>query len=747
MFKKLKIGSKIMGGFGAVLLLTAIVSLVGLTGIDTIGTIVDTADDGNRLIRYALDARTEEKNFMLRGDKAFHTSFKEIVSKIKLQIDETSAQVDEADRQTLAQAKNTVAEYEREFEEFVELTRRQALLEEAMLSDARAFEEQAETLRADQKGEYETLRDAGAGAAELDDKLWKADAANRLIKYAQDIRVDEKNFMLRQDKAYLDAVESAISEVDALCVELSAKFDDQRNKRLVDSVRRSAANYDKGFDDWVALSERKAVLQEDMVASAREFNQQAELFRADQKSEMLAGMANSSRVMVGGGLLALAVGAVLAFFLTRGITGPLRKAVGLADSIAIGDLSAQLDIDQADEVGQLAGSLNKMVLNLRSTADIAETIAMGDLSKDAKLLSDKDSLGQALAAMLKNLRRTADIADQISKGDLTVKAKPQSEKDVLGNALQNMVKNLRSIVSEATLASSNVASSSEEMSASAQQLSQGAAEQAASCEETTSSMEQMSAGIQQNADNASQTDKIASKAAEDAQRSGESVSKTVAAMREISDKISIIGEIARKTDLLALNAAVEAARAGEHGKGFAVVASEVRKLAERSQTAAAEIGKITCDGVGTAEQAGEMIKLLVPDIRRTAELVQEINAASSEQSAGAAQVNKAIQQLDQVTQQNSSASEEMASTAEELSTQAQQLQAAISFFKVDSAADSLPSRSGSKAGRSARAASSSKGPRPEPASNRTVDGDRREGATLSLDEKGSDLDRDFQPYN
>jgi methyl-accepting chemotaxis protein len=192
----------------------------------------------------------------------------------------------------------------------------------------------------------------------------------------------------------------------------------------------------------------------------------------------------------------------------------------------------------------------------------------------------------------------------------------------------------------------------------------------------------MASSIQQNADNARQTDKIASKASEDARSSGEAVVRTVKAMRQVAEKIGIIEEIARKTDLLALNAAVEAARAGEHGKGFAVVASEVRKLAERSQTAAAEISRLSIDGVQVAESAGQLLTKLVPDIQRTAELVREIAAASAEQSTGASQVNKAIQQLDQVIQQNSAASEEMASTAEELSSQAEVLQTSIAFFKT-----------------------------------------------------------------
>jgi methyl-accepting chemotaxis protein len=165
--------------------------------------------------------------------------------------------------------------------------------------------------------------------------------------------------------------------------------------------------------------------------------------------------------------------------------------------------------------------------------------------------------------------------------------------------------------------------------------------------------------------------------------SGEAVSQTVIAMKEIAEKISIIDEISRKTDLLALNAAVEAARAGEHGKGFAVVASEVRKLAERSQTAAAEISRLTADGVRRADGAGQLLSRLVPDIRKTAELVREIAASSAEQGTGANQVSKGMQQLDQVIQQNASASEEMSSAADALSGQAESLQNSMSFFKVE----------------------------------------------------------------
>ena len=283
------------------------------------------------------------------------------------------------------------------------------------------------------------------------------------------------------------------------------------------------------------------------------------------------------------------------------------------------------------------------------------------------------------------LRQGVAFAEAVAKGDLTQRIHLDQKDEVgqLATALNAMVDQLKEIVIDVKSAADNVASGSQELSSGSEEMSQGASEQAAAAEEASSSMEQMSSNIRQNADNAIQTEKIAVKSADDAKKGGKAVEETVHAMKEIAGKISIIEEIARQTNLLALNAAIEAARAGEHGKGFAVVASEVRKLAERSQKAAAEISDLSGSSVEVAETAGELLAKMVPDIQKTAELVQEISAASREQDTGAEQINKAIQQLDQVIQQNASASEEMASTSEELAAQAERLQASIAFFRVD----------------------------------------------------------------
>jgi len=285
------------------------------------------------------------------------------------------------------------------------------------------------------------------------------------------------------------------------------------------------------------------------------------------------------------------------------------------------------------------------------------------------------------------LGTAVEISTVISKGDLTamVPEKYLSRRDEIGDlakSLKEMIERLHEVIGDVNTAAIQVSAGSQQLSSTSQQMSQGATEQASSVEEISSSMEQMTSNIKQNADNAAQTEKIAQKSAQAAEEGGRSVSATVNAMKEIASKIGIIEEIARSTNMLALNASIEAARAGEYGKGFAVVASEVGKLAERSQKEAGEISKLSKESVGIAEQAGSTITAMIPDIRRTAELVQEISAASNEQNSGAEQINSAIMQLDQVVQQNASASEESASMSEELASQAEQMQATMGFFKV-----------------------------------------------------------------
>ncbi len=365
--------------------------------------------------------------------------------------------------------------------------------------------------------------------------------------------------------------------------------------------------------------------------------------------------------------------------------------------------AADGELDKRADASLFVGGWNKLVAGVNDTvtnivnplmvtADYVDRIAKGDMPPaiTAEYKGQYNLIKNNLNMLLDAINKITEAAKEVSGGNLMVSLRERSDNDELIRALSAMVGKITEVVTEVKMAADNVASGSVQLSANAQSMSEGASQQAAAAEEASSSMEEMSANIKQNADNAQQTEKIAVKSADDAKEGGKAVAETVQAMKDIAGKISIIEEIARQTNMLALNAAIEAARAGEHGKGFAVVASEVRKLAERSQVAAGEISELSVSSVEVAERAGEMLSAILPDIQKTAELVQEINASSKEQDTGAQQINKAIQQLDQVIQQNASASEEMASTAEELSSQSAQLQSTIAFFRVDGAARQLP---------------------------------------------------------
>jgi len=417
--------------------------------------------------------------------------------------------------------------------------------------------------------------------------------------------------------------------------------------------------------------------------------------------------AETRNIVIGVTLAALAIAVAFALWIALGISSGLSRLMSVANAVAIGDLDQRVDIKSNDEIKDLVTVFNTMT---------------------------------------DNLKVTAALADEVANGDLTVQPKPLSDKDTLGLALQSMVERLRGVVADALSAADNVSAGSQELSATSEQMSQGATEQAAAAEQASASMEEMAANIKQNADNAAQTEKISRQSAKDAENSGEAVNRAVDAMRTIAEKIGIVQEIARQTDLLALNAAVEAARAGEHGKGFAVVASEVRKLAERSQTAAAEISSVSGDTVKAAQEAGDMLQRLVPDIRKTAELVSEISAACREQDVGSSQINEAIQQLDKVTQQNAGASEQMSATSEELAAQAEELQTSIAFFRTDSAGGRAPAKKVSTFKPAAKP-TGFKASTPKPANRPVVHAQqaRAKGFALDMATGGADAeDMDFR---
>lgn len=448
-------------------------------------------------------------------------------------------------------------------------------------------------------------------------------------EYQEQMNVARNLFVSKEGKekiTKLDAAWNALQPVWSQIIEACNKEELQSNRASVDIA--------------LGVGREKVNVVDDIMTELVRLKENNAKTYYDESSEIYNTSRNVLFAIIGASVV---IGLLLGVGISRVIAKPLIACMEFAKALARGDLGHKLTVDRADEVGQVCQAL-------REVAE-AET-------------------------------RVTQIAEAMSEGNLRIKVEPRCAEDALMRSLASMIERLIEIVEEVKSGAENMASGAEELSASSESLSQGASEQAAAVEESSSSVEQINSSIMRNADNARQTETLAKKAGADAKESGKAMVDTVAAMRQIAAKISIIEEIARQTDLLALNAAVEAARAGDHGRGFAVVAAEVRKLAERSQGAAAEINTLSASSLDVAERAGRLLEMLVPDIIKTSDLVQEIAAASQEQSSGVEQVNKGLQQLDQVVQQNASASEELASTAEELSSQAAQLVSTVAFFQV-----------------------------------------------------------------
>lgn len=567
-----------------------------------------------------------------------------------------------------------------------------------------------------------------------------ADAAHTLNNMILQTRRTEKNYFLRRDKTYTEEMQTALQQITRLANASKERLKEAEDQQLIQDVLDSGAGYGEAFNQAVESSETKnrAVAEwirignlftnlstelentviEPAIQSAREENNDASLQRwqgikESYQKDLLTKFWSVRYLALGYAFIDesdarwQSLNTALDEFsdnLTswKTLAGEEAQLIETANSIAMalqeyrsaGISYRNASLQQRD--------LEKKMVQTAQNGQEAIARALENFQDDREAAQQSAvvltifffvlalAVGVVFAVLIsgsisKAMKEGVSFAKEIASGNLNAQLDYHSRDEIgdLAEALREMEDNLRNIVQDVHVAADGVQSGSREISSASQQLSQGATEQASSAEQVSSSMEEMSSSIKQNSDNSRQTESISTKVAQDAETGGKAVAETVEAMRQISDKIQIINEISRQTNLLALNAAIEAARAGEQGKGFAVVAAEVRKLAERSQGAAAEIIDLTQSSVQVAEEAGKVLEQIVPEIRKTADLVQEISAASSEQDSGASQINQAVVQLDKVIQQNASFSEELASMSEELAGQAGSLAETISFFTLD----------------------------------------------------------------
>lgn len=736
MLNNMKLGYRLGFGFGAVLIFTVTVALVGMKGMTAVKNTVELADDVNTLVRLILEARQYEKNFIIRGE----TSYIGIVREKTNNIYEQTRRIKDKfgpgiAEDHLEQVAREVREYENAFAEYVRLEKEKKEAEDQMRRKAGEVSKQAEAVIAEQKVQvgkigtsYSELIKNRNGKAELSDTITRyiseieietnkylsgSDEANRILRFFFSAADSQNHFIISKDTSYRDAAKEDVFRAVHSAKEMTAKFESDPNTGHGNVLVRAIESYQETFDNFVSLMTKQSASDKKMVDHAREAQNICNRIREYRQKEMQKEIALSGWMLFVGTALSLFFSTLFAVFITRNIAGPIRQITKFAEKLNRGELSDRLPTEININCSEILDcGMRDCVCFGREACCWVEAGSFSNSPTCTWVVEGQDchsckvykkaapneiqEMVLALNAMARTLNVKADIAAAIAEGDLSLNIPVTSSKDMLGAALRDMLEGLNRLIRQILESAVQVASASGQISDSSQSLSQCTSEQAASLEQISSSMIEIGSQTRSNADNAFRASRIAEHARESAEQGTMEMEKMISAMddinkasRSVARIIKMIDEIAFQTNLLALNAAVEAARAGHHGKGFAVVAGEVKNLAGRSAKAAKETAELVEGAVKKAQigneiagQTAEVLKKISESAVSVAELLGEIAASSGEQAQAIAQVNQGIGQIDQVTQQNTANAQETASAAEELSGQALHLQKLLEQFKL-----------------------------------------------------------------